>query len=72
MVPEACDDPCESIPLNPRRERQRFLTDAEFTRLGQVLDEVQGNGSKVSAGAIATVRLLMLTDSRKTEIMAPP
>ena len=50
MVPEACDDPCESIPLNPRRERQRFLTDSEFTRLGQVLDEVQGNASKSLAG----------------------
>ena len=33
MVPEDCDDPCESIPLNPKRKRERFLTDAEFTRL---------------------------------------
>ena len=32
--------PCRSIPMNPKRSRARFLTDAEFTRLGQVLDEV--------------------------------
>ena len=25
--------------VNPKRKRERFLTDAEFTRLGQVLDE---------------------------------
>ena len=49
MVPEDCDDPCESVPLNPKRKRERFLTDAEFTRLGQVLDEVSGNGSQVPA-----------------------
>ena len=69
MVPEDCDDPCESIPLNPERKRERFLTDAEFTRLGQVLDEVSGNGSQVSPGAVTTIRLLMLTGCRKTEIM---
>ena len=50
MVPEDCDDPCESVPLTPKRKRERFLTDAEFTRLGLVLDEVSGNGSQVSAG----------------------
>ena len=69
MVPEDHADPCRSIPMNPKRQRERFLTDAEFTRLGQVLDEVSGNGSQVSAGAITTIRLLMLTGCRKTEIM---
>ncbi len=69
MVPEDHDDPCRSIPMNPKKKRERFLTDAEFTRLGQVLDEVSGNGSQVSAGAITTIRLLMLTGCRKTEIM---
>ena len=58
--------------MNPKRKRERFLTDAEFTRLGQVLDEVSGNGSQVSAGAITTIRLLMLTGCRKTEIMSLP
>ena len=68
MAPEDCD-PCRSIPMNPKRRRERFLTDAEFTRLGQVLDEVSGNGSRVSAGAVATIRLLMLTGCRRNEIL---
>ena len=72
MVPEDHDDPCQSIPMNPKRKRERILTDAEFTRLGQVLDEVSGNGSQVSAGAVTTIRLLMLTGCRKTEIMTLP
>ena len=31
LAPEDCD-PCRSIPMNPKRRRERFLTDAEFTR----------------------------------------
>ena len=69
MTPEDFDNPCQAIPANPERKRERFLTDAEFTRLGQVLDEVSGNGSQISAGAVTTIRLLMLTGCRKTEIM---
>ena len=69
MAPEDHDDPCQSIPMNPKRKRERFLTDAEFTRLGQVLDESLGKGSRISAGAVTTIRLLMLTGCRKTEIM---
>ena len=68
MAPEDCD-PCRSIPMNPKRSRERFLTDAEFTRLGRVLDEVYGKGSRVSAGAVATIRLLMLTGCRRNEIL---
>ena len=69
MVPEDCDDPCQSIPMNPKRKRERFLTDTEFTRLGQVLDEVSGKSSRISAGAVATIRLLMLTGCRRNEIL---
>ena len=54
---------------DPKRSRERFLTDAEFTRLGQVLDEVSGKGSRVSTGAVATIRLLMLTGCRRNEIL---
>ena len=61
--------PCRSIPMNPKHSRERFLTDAEFTRLGQVLDEVSGKGSRVSTGAVATIRLLMLTGCRRNEIL---
>ena len=69
MVPEDFSNPCQGIPLNPERKRERFLTDAEFDRLGQVLDEASGNDGRISAGAVTTIRLLMLTGCRKTEIM---
>ena len=68
IAPEGCN-PCRSIPMNPKRRRERFLTDAEFTRLGHVLDEVSGKGSRVSAGAVATIRILMLTGCRRNEIL---
>ena len=42
-----CDDPCEFIPMNPKRKRERFLTDTEFTRLGHLLDEASGKGSRI-------------------------
>ena len=72
LVPDDFDNPCQAIPTNPERKRERFLTDAEFIRLGQVLDEVSGNGSQISAGAVTTIRLLMLTGCRKSEIMTLP
>ena len=68
IAPEDCH-PCQSIPMNPKRSRKRFLTDAEFTRLGQVLDEVSGKGSRISTGAVATIRLLMLTGCRRNEVL---
>ena len=55
--------------MNPKRRSERFLTDAVFTRLRQVLDEVSGKGSRISAGAVATIRLLMLTGCRRNEIL---
>ncbi len=60
---------CQSIPVNPKHIRERFLTDAEFTRLGQVLDEVSGKGSQMSVGAVATIRLLMLTGCRRKKVL---
>ena len=68
-APEDWDDSCQAIPMYPERKRERFLTDAEFTRLGQVLDEVSGKGSRISAGAVTTIRLLMLTGCRRNEIL---
>ena len=67
LVPEGCN-PCRTITKYPQRGRERFLTDEEFTRLGQVLDEVKTQGG-VSAPAVAAIRLLMLTGCRKSEIL---
>ena len=65
LVPEGCN-PCRSIVKYPVRKRERFLTDGEFTRLGQVLDKAEG---EISASAVAAIRLLMLTGCRKREIL---
>ena len=67
MVPEGCN-PCRSIEKYPERRRERFLTDAEFDRLGRVLDEAVDSGS-ASPIAVAAIRLLMLTGCRKSEIL---
>ena len=67
MVPEGCD-PCRSIEKYPERRRERFLTDAEFDRLGRVLDEAVDSGS-ASPIAVAAIRLMMLTGCRKNEIL---
>ena len=67
MVPEGCN-PCRSVAKFPERKRERFLTDAEFARLGQVLDEAvtQGNATPTS---VAVIRLLSLTGCRKNEVL---
>ena len=67
LVPEGAN-PCRSVTKYPSRRRERFLTDAEFERLGRVLDEAGVRGG-ASAGAIAAIRLLMLTGCRKNEIL---
>ena len=67
MVPEGCD-PCRSVEKYPERRRERFLTDAEFARLGRVLSEAVDSCS-ASPTAVAAIRLLMLTGCRKSEIL---
>ena len=67
MVPEGCN-PCRSVEKYPERRRERFLTDAEFDRLGRVLDEAVDSGS-ASPIAVAAIRLMMLTGCRKNEIL---
>ena len=68
LAPEG-RNPCRKIEKFPERSRERFLTDAEFARLGQVLDEAvaDGRGSPI---AVAAIRLLMLTGCRRSEVIA--
>ena len=55
------DISAEFIPDLLRGTQAGTLPDRRrVTRLGQVLDEVSAKGSRVSAGAVATIRLLML------------
>ena len=67
LAPEG-RNPCRSVEKYPERSRERFLTDAEFTRLGQVLDRAVADGG-TSPNAVAAIRLLMLTGCRKSEIL---
>ena len=59
MAPEGTN-PCRAIARYPARRRERFLTDAEFIRLGRALDETEASGD-ASASAVAALRLLALT-----------
>ena len=61
-------NPCRSIPRYRTRRRERFLTDAEFQRLGRTLDELEATG-RISPHAAAALRLLMLTGCRRNEIL---
>ena len=61
-------NPCRSAPKYRTRRRERFLTDAEFRRLGSTLDELEATG-RLSPHAAAALRLLMLTGCRRNEIL---
>ncbi len=61
-------NPCRSAPKYRTRRRERFLTDAEFQRLGRTLDELEATG-RLSPHAAAALRLLMLTGCRRNEIL---
>ena len=67
LVPAGID-PCRSVARYPARRRERFLTDAEFDRLGRALAEAEARGG-ASPAAVAAIRLLMLTGCRKNEIL---
>ena len=67
MVPEGCN-PYRSVARFPERKRERFLTNAEFARLGRVLDEAVAQGGATPA-SVAVIRLLSLTGCRKNEIL---
>ena len=61
-------NPCTGVMKYPERKRERFLTDAEFERLGDVLNEAEQRGGAFPS-SIAAIRLLLLTGCRKSEIL---
>ena len=67
LTPEG-SNPCRGTVKYRQQPRERFLTAAEFRRLGRALDEAEADGA-VSAHAAAAIRLLMLTGCRKNEIV---
>lgn len=60
--------PCLLIVKHRRCRRERFLTDAEFRRLGRVQDEAE-NCKGVSVHAVAATRILLLAGCRSGEIL---
>ena len=67
LMPEG-RNPCRRQKKYREQPRERFLTAAEFRRLGRALDEAEAVGA-VPVHAAAAIRLLMLTGCRKNEIM---
>ncbi len=60
-------NPCLHVKRYKEEKRERFLSSEEFTRLGQVLEEILQDGSETPSAA-AAIRLLMLTGCRLMEI----
>ena len=60
-------NPCLHVKRYKEEKRERFLNAKEFSRLGQVLDEILRDGSETRSAVVA-FRLLMLTGCRLSEI----
>lgn len=67
LVPEGFK-PTRRIEHYRLQPRQRFLSEAEFARVGDILLQVERDGSE-SPYAIAALRLLILTGCRRDEIL---
>ena len=62
-------NPCRKVRLYKVKARERFLDREEFQRLGRTLREAEADGS-IWPGAIAAIRLLVLTGCRHSEVLA--
>ena len=60
-------NPTRHIEKYPERKVERFLSEAELARLGEVLDEAEQAGEHPSV--IAAIRLLTFTGCRRNEIL---
>ncbi len=67
LVP-AGTNPCRGLRRYRTRKRERFLTPAEFRRLGRALRDLEAEG-RTWAAAVAAIRLLALTGCRRSEIL---
>ena len=61
-------NPCRHVKRFREEKRERFLSDAEYGRLGAALKQSEEEELEPSS-AIAAIRLLMLTGCRKSEIL---
>ena len=61
-------NPCKFVHKYPEKKRERFLTDAEFRHLGDVLNAMEADGT-LPVYPAAAIRLLMLTGCRRNEVV---
>ncbi|MER9312417.1 site-specific integrase [Mesorhizobium australicum] len=62
------DNPAKGIKKFPLRNRDRYLTSDELKRLGDALEAVQASGA--NPFALKAIRFLLLSGSRKSEVLA--
>ena len=67
LVP-AGSNPCRFVTRYRMRRPERFLTEDEFWRLGDALDELEAGG-RLPVHVAAAIRLLMLTGCRSGEVL---
>ena len=60
-------NPCRHVPKYPEKKRERFLSDAELSRLVATLAECEAEGSETPF-VVAAFRLLILTGCRLGEV----
>lgn len=60
-------NPCRHVQKYTERKRETFLSDAQLSHLGEVLDACQADGSE-SPYVVAAFKLLILTGCRLSEI----
>jgi len=60
-------NPCRHVPKYREVKRERFLSQSDLQRLGQVLSEVERSGTKTPF-VVAAFRLLILTGCQLGEI----
>jgi integrase len=59
-------NPAEGVELNKLPNRERYLSAAELAKLGEAIQEAEGEG--VNPIALNIIRILLLSGARKTEI----
>jgi integrase len=62
-------NPCENIKRYKENKRKRYLSDEEYGRLGQVLDEALSSGSE-SVYVVGAIRVIIFTGARRNEILS--
>lgn len=63
------ENPCRHVERFKERKRERYLSQDELARLGQVLNEAEEN-QLISPTAAAALRLLALSGMRRSEVLS--